>query len=213
MSLSQALQAHYSGVPVGQHREEDKLIEIVWRAEQLLRKSIDQLPDTSVPTATGKWVPLAHLVSAQIDFENGVRWRRNRFPAISIRADVAEGHLAPDVAAEIEPELEKIKSTLPPGYYIETGAAKEDAWIAQKSILIWIPLVVIVTLVLLMMQLHNLSRTFLVFMTAPLGVIGAAFALRLFGCAVRVCRPTRHYRAGRNDYAQFGHFGRPNRTR
>ncbi|MFA7335052.1 MAG: efflux RND transporter permease subunit [Kiritimatiellia bacterium] len=52
---------------------------------------------------------------------------------------------------------------------------------AQKSILIWIPLVLIVTLILLMMQLQNLSRTFLVFSTAPLGVIGAAFALLLFG--------------------------------
>ena len=31
-----------------------------------------------------------------------------------------------------------------------------------------------------MMQLQNLSRTFMVFSTAPLGVIGAAFALLLF---------------------------------
>lgn len=181
LNLSQALQAHYSGIPVGQYREQHKLIDIVWRAEKLLRTAVDQLPTISVPTASGKWVPLAHLVSSQIDFEDGIRWRRNRYPAISIRADVAEGHLAPDVAAEIEPELATVKATLPPGYSIETGAAKEDAWIAQKSILIWIPLVVIVTLVLLMLQLHNLSRTLLVFMTAPLGVIGAAFALLMFG--------------------------------
>src|SRR6185369_11278519 len=73
-----------------------------------------------------------------------------------------------------------IEEQLLAGYFIETGAAKEDAWIAQKSILIWIPLVVIATLVLLMVQLQNLSRTFLVFVTAPLGVIGAAFALLLF---------------------------------
>jgi multidrug efflux pump len=77
--------------------------------------------------------------------------------------------------------LEAIQKQLPTGYFIETGAAKEDAGTAQKSILIWIPLVVIFTLILLMMQLQNLSRTFLVFMTAPLGVIGAAFALKLFG--------------------------------
>jgi multidrug efflux pump len=78
------------------------------------------------------------------------------------------------------PKLQPIIDTLPIGYFIETGAAKEDAWTAQKSILIWIPLVVITTLILLMMQLQNLSRTFLVFITAPLGVIGAAFALLLF---------------------------------
>ncbi len=109
-----------------------------------------------------------------------MRWRRNRFPAISVRADVVDGKLAPDVAAQIIPQLKSIEAQLPAGYFIETGAAKEDAWIAQKSILIWIPLVVIATLVLLMVQLQNLSRTFLVFVTAPLGVIGAAFALLLF---------------------------------
>lgn len=180
-SLSQALQAHYTGIPVGQFREGDKLIDIVWRAHKNLRAAADELPDVAVRTANGKSVPLAQLVKFETVFEDGVRWRRNRFPAISVRADVADGMLAPDVAAQIVPKLQPIKDSLPAGYFIETGAAKEDAWIAQKSILIWIPLVVIATLLLLMMQLQNLSRTFLVFVTAPLGVIGAAFALLLFG--------------------------------
>ena len=180
-SLSQALQAHYSGVPVGQLREDDKLIDIVWRAKENLRVTADGLPNVTVRTANGRSAPLAQFVQFETVFEDGVRWRRNRFPAISVRADVADGMLAPDVAAQIIPQLKSIEAQLPAGYFIETGAAKEDAWIAQKSILIWIPLVVIATLVLLMVQLQNLSRTFLVFVTAPLGVIGAAFALLLFG--------------------------------
>ena len=180
-SLSQALQAHYTGIPVGQFREDDKLIDIVWRAQKDLRAAADELPNVTVRTANGRSAPLAQFVKFETVFEDGVRWRRNRFPAISVRADVVDGMLAPDVAAQIVPKLEPIKDSLPAGYFIETGAAKEDAWIAQKSILIWIPLVVIVTLILLMMQLQNLSRTFLVFVTAPLGVIGAAFALLLFG--------------------------------
>ncbi|MDT4289976.1 efflux RND transporter permease subunit [Methylomonas sp. MO1] len=180
-SLSQALQAHYAGIPVGQLREQDKLIDIVWRASPELRSAADELPDVAVRTANGKSVSLSQFVKFETVFEDGVRWRRNRFPAISVRADVADGMLAPDVAAQIVPQLEAIQKQLPAGYFIETGAAKEDAWTAQKSILIWIPLVLIVTLILLMMQLQNLSRTFMVFSTAPLGVIGAAFALLLFG--------------------------------
>jgi multidrug efflux pump len=179
-TLSQALQAHYSGIAVGQFREDDKLIDIVWRAQKNLRVTADGLPDVTVRTANGRSAPLAQFVKFETVFEDGVRWRRNRFPAISVRADVADGMLAPDVAAQIIPQLKSIEAQLPAGYFIETGAAKEDAWIAQKSILIWIPLVVIATLVLLMVQLQNLSRTFLVFVTAPLGVIGAAFALLLF---------------------------------
>ena len=180
-SLSQALQTYYTGLTVGQFREDDKLIDIIWRAEKNLRVAAHELPDVVVQTATGKSAPLAQFVKFETVFEDGIRWRRNRFPAISVRADVIDGALAPDVAGEIIPKLKPLQDQLPPGYFIETGAAKEDAWTAQKSILIWIPLVVIVTLVLLMIQLQNLSRTLLVFVTAPLGIIGAAFALLLFG--------------------------------
>ncbi|MDD5035592.1 MAG: efflux RND transporter permease subunit [Methylococcaceae bacterium] len=180
-SLSQALQAQYTGLMVGQLRDRDKLVDIVWRAQADQRTDTVGLEDVSVRTATGQSVPVAQLAKFETVFEEGIRWRRNRFPAVSVRADVVDGHLAPDVAAQILPKLKPIEDRLPPGYFIEVGAAKEDAWIAQKSILAWIPLVVIVTLILLMVQLHSLSRTFLVLITAPLGVIGAAFALLIFG--------------------------------
>jgi multidrug efflux pump len=180
LSLSQALQSHYTGVPVGQFREDDKLIDIVWRAKKEKRGAADELLDVAVRTGTGQAVPLAQLAQSETVFEDGIRWRRDRYPAVSVRADIVDGALAPEVASEILPQLDALKAELPPGYWIETGGAKEDAWNAQKSILVWIPLVVVATFLLLMVQLQNLSQTLLVFLTAPLGVIGAAFALLLF---------------------------------
>lgn len=180
LSLSQTLQSHYTGVTVGQFREDDKLIDIVWRAEKELRSAADELPNIAVRTGAGRTVPLEQLALFETVFEDGIRWRRDRYPTISVRADIIDGALAPDVASEILPQLDVLKAELLPGYFIETGAAKEDAWNAQKSILIWIPLVVVVTFLLLMVQLQNLSQALLVFLTAPLGVIGAAFALLLF---------------------------------
>ncbi|MCX7099035.1 MAG: efflux RND transporter permease subunit [Methylococcales bacterium] len=180
-SLAQALHSHYTGMTIGQFREGDKLIDIVWRSLKPQRDTADQLLNVAVRTSNGQAVPLAQLATLETGFEDGIRWRRNRFPAISVRSDIVDGSLAPDVASEILPQIEALRTELPPGYFIEVGAAKEDAGIAQKSILIWIPLVVVVTIVLLMLQLRNLSQTLLVFMTAPLGIIGAAFALLLSG--------------------------------
>jgi multidrug efflux pump len=180
LSLSLALQMHYTGIPVGQFREADKLIDIVWRSLKEQRVDANTLPDVAVRAADGRPVSLSQLVKSDIVFEDGIRWRRNRFPAISVRADITDGMLAPDVAAQIIPKLGAIQDRLPAGYFIEVGAAKENSWIAQKSILIWIPLVMVITLLLLMIQLQNLSRTWLVLLTAPLGIIGAAFALLLF---------------------------------
>ena len=66
---------------------------------------------------------------------------------------------------------------MPAGYLIEPGASLEASGIAQRSIFAWLPLVAAVTLFLLMAQLHSFRRTMLVFVTAPLGLIGAALAL------------------------------------
>lgn len=181
LSLAQALRGHYAGLPVGQFREGNELIDIVWRSEPQQRASADGLPEVSVQTGSGLAVPLSQLAQMETVFEDGIRWRRNRYPAVSVRADIVDGVQAPDVATEIIPALSALQAELPPGYFIETGAAKENAEIAQKSIFVWIPLVLVATFVLLMLQLQNLAQAFLVFLTAPLGVIGAAFALLLFG--------------------------------
>ena len=180
VSLSKALQAHYSGISVGQLREGNKLIDIVWRAQADERAAADGLPDVAVRTASGQAVPLSQLVKIETTFEEGIIWRRNRFPAISVQADVVDGAQGPDVARQVQAALKPFVTKLPAGYYVEAGAALEDSAIAQQSIFVWLPLVVVVTLVLLMAQLQNLSRTLLVFSTAPLGIIGAGFALHLF---------------------------------
>ena len=58
-----------------------------------------------------------------------------------------------------------------------SGASLEAAGIAQRSIFVWLPLVAAATLFLLMAQLQSFRRTMLVFITAPLGIIGAGIAL------------------------------------
>ncbi len=178
--VSAALQAHYSGMPLAQWRDGDQLIDIVWRAAAEERGAAENLPNILLPSASGAALPLAQIAKIRIDFEDSLRWRRNGLPTISARADVKDGYQPPDVAAEIDAGLRDIRNSLPLGYAVEVGAEKEDNDNAQASILVWIPLVVAVTLVLLMLHLHNLSRTCLVFLTAPLGVIGAGFALLLF---------------------------------
>lgn len=178
-SLSQTLQAYYTGVSIGKLRDGDKLIDMVFRAKDG-RDKPEALPNVVVQTANGKFVPLAQLVSIEARNEDGIRWRRNRYPAVTVRADIVDGKVASDVASEILGKLGPLIGQLPQGYHVEAGASKEDAWIAQKSIFVWIPLVMVVTLMLLMIELHNLSQVFLVYATGFWGVIGAGFNLLLF---------------------------------
>jgi multidrug efflux pump len=133
-----------------------------------------------VRTGTGRAVPLQQLGRLEPRFEEGVIWRRDRYPAVTVRADLVDGAEAPDVAKAIMKELQPTIDRLPPGYDVRAGGPLEDSGVAQRSIFVWLPLVLLTTLVLLMMQLHSVRRTFLVLVTAPLGLIGAAFALFIF---------------------------------
>src|SRR5262249_22973304 len=79
----------------------------------------------------------------------------------------------------ILPKLQSIKDALPYGYRIETGGAIEESAKANGALVAVFPVMAIAMLSLLMIQLQSFSRLALVFVTAPLGLIGATGALLL----------------------------------
>jgi multidrug efflux pump len=99
--------------------------------------------------------------------------------AITVRGDVVNGVQAPDVTNQILPKLKEISDSLQPAYRIETGGAVEESAKGNSSIFILFPVMVIAMLGLLMIQLHSFPRLVLVFLTAPLGIIGASFGLNV----------------------------------
>ena len=179
-SIAAALQSQFSGITIGQYREANRLIPIVWRGTRQEHDHFEALQTTQVRTASGASLPLAQLAHVESGFEDGVIWRRDRFPTVTVRCDVAADVQGPDLMRELSAALGPLSASLPAGYFIEEGASIEASSIAQRSIFVWLPLVAVVTLILLMAQLHSFSRTMLVFSTAPLGIVGAAFALLIF---------------------------------
>jgi multidrug efflux pump len=134
----------------------------------------------SVPTSNGQSVPLAQIGRIEYGFEDGVIWHRNLLPTITVRGDVYGGTQPASVMGEILPTLEAIRAELPNGYLLQSGGTIEDAGRGQASVVAGVPLFVLVVLSLLMIQLRSFSRTLLVFLTAPLGLIGVVLFLLLF---------------------------------
>ena len=99
--------------------------------------------------------------------------------AITVRSDVSDGVQAPDITNQIWPQLKEIRNHLEPAYRIEPGGAFEESAKGNASIFILFPVMVIVMLTLLMIQLQNFSRLLLVFLTAPLGIVGASLGLNV----------------------------------
>ncbi len=170
-----------SGTPIGQFREDNKLIDIVVRQPLEERATISVLNDTSIPTASGKSIPISQIARAHFVWEPGVVWREGREWAITAQCDVVDGIQGPTVSGQISEKLGALRASLPPGYQIVLAGAEADSKAAEASITANVPLVLFIVFTLLMLQLHSFSRALLVFLTGPLGVAGAAFALLLLG--------------------------------
>ena len=179
-SVSQTLQGVLSGVTVGQYRDKDRLIDIDVRAIPSERTDLSALGEINVRTASGRYVPLAQVGKIEQIFEEPIIWRRNRELTVTARSDIVDGVQAPDVSMAINPRLDAIRAKLPPGYRIDVGGAWEENSKAQVSINSGYPLMIALTLTLLMLQLQSFSLTFMVALTAPLGIVGVALALLLF---------------------------------
>ena len=170
-----------SGTTVTQFRERDKLIAVDLRSANGDRIHPDQIEQLAIPTPSGTAIPLAQLGHVVYGLEYGVIWERDRQPSITVQSDTRGGAQGLDVTNDIDSKLADIRSHLPVGYRVEVGGSVEQNEKAQGSINAQMPLMVIAVLTLLMLQLQSIGRTFMVVLTAPLGLIGVIAALLLFG--------------------------------
>ncbi|WP_299596151.1 efflux RND transporter permease subunit [uncultured Microbulbifer sp.] len=179
-SLSRALQGSLSGTAVGQYREDNELITVAVRGEERERQALAQLGNLAVQTDTGASLPLNQIATLDYGFEEGVIWHRDRLPTVTVRADIYGTQQPASVVAELWPQLQELRDTLPPGYLLEIGGSVEESARGQESVNAGMPLFVLVVFTLLMLQLRSFSLSTMVFLTAPLGIIGVTLFLLLF---------------------------------
>ena len=169
-----------SGAPATQIRRGEDLIDVTLRASAEERRALERLGDVHLFTRQGTVVPLSQVATPVPVFEEPVLWRRNRDMALTVRADVQDGIQGPFATRRIWPTLQPIVDSLPPGYRIEIGGASEETAKSDRALFAVFPLMTVVMLLFLMIQLQSFSRVALVFLTAPLALIGVVPALLLF---------------------------------
>ena len=191
--IAQILQAWLNGAALTQYREGDQLIDVVWRGGGSCdassatpavcgsdTRSLDRLLDLDIPLANGRHVPLAQVAKLVPVLEEGMIWRRNRLPAMTVRADTVEGVQPATASRRLDAQFDALRARLPPGYLIEMGGSIEESAKSINAIVAVVPLMLVGVVTLLMMQLQSISRTVMVLLTAPLGMIGVTIAVLLF---------------------------------
>jgi multidrug efflux pump subunit AcrB len=175
-SLASQLHTQLDGRTVTLLREDNRQVPLIARPASIDREHLEVL---ELYSEDGARVLLGQLGHFEVDFEEPVLRRIDRRALINVHADV-EGAQANDVTAALWAELQALRATLPPDRDILLGGSVEQSERADASIQALQPVMLSLMLLFIMLQMRSFIGTFVVVVTAPLGLIGAVAALLLF---------------------------------
>lgn len=179
--IGRTLQTLLSGFEVTSLREDTHDVGVVVRAAEEERGNLGNLGDLVIDVRNGAPIPVSQVARISYEAEEPILWRRNREMVLTVRSDVAQGVQAPDVTAALAPKMKELEASLPPGYRIDAGGAAEESAKANAALAKVFPVMFVVMMILIMLQMQSISKMVLVFLTFPLGLVGAVASLLLFG--------------------------------
>ena len=178
-TLASVFNTVISGRPVTQVRDDIYLVDVIARATDEQRVSIDTLRGLQVPLPNGRTVALSQFATFGYEQEYPLVWRRDRIPTLTVQADVVQGTLPETVVTALAPAIDKLSSNLPRDYHVAVGGTVEESKKSQASVNAVVPAMLLIMLTVLIFQLQSFQRLFLVLSVAPLGLIGVVGALLL----------------------------------
>ncbi|HEO9603363.1 TPA: efflux RND transporter permease subunit [Enterobacter ludwigii] len=179
-AVAQQLQFLLSGVPITSVREDIRSVQVTGRAAGDIRLDPAKIEGFTLVGNAGQRVPLSQIGEIEIRMEDPLLRRRDRTPTITVRGDIAENLQPPDVSTAIMKQLQPLVDSLPPGYRIEMAGSIEESGKATQAMAPLFPIMIALTLLIIILQVRSLSAMVMVFLTAPLGLIGVVPTLLLF---------------------------------
>ena len=174
------LQFLLSGAPITAIREDIRSVEVTGRAAGDVRLDPARLDALTLVGSDGQRIPLSQLGETEIRMEDPLLRRRDRTPTITVRGDIADGLQPPDVSTALSRELQPFITSLPPGYRIEQAGSIEESGKATQAMLPLFPIMIALTLLIIILQVRSMAAMVMVFLTAPLGLVGVVPMLLLF---------------------------------
>ena len=144
------------------------------------RNDLSRIRSLPVYAGTAGYVPLEQVATISYGAEEGLIWRRDLKPTITVEGTIRSG-TANDATQKAYDDTAAIRSSLPFGYSIEVDGDLENSQKSLGYLLKPVPVMVLLIMTLLMIQLRSVSLMALTLITAPMGVVGVAIAMLLLG--------------------------------
>ncbi|WP_047309874.1 efflux RND transporter permease subunit, partial [Rhodopseudomonas palustris] len=175
--IASTLNGILDGATITQVRDDIYLVNVLGRANDAERGSIETLRNLQLAGGSGQTVPLAAVATFRYELEQPTIWRRARLPTVTVKASVVDEVQPATVVEQLKQSVAEFSAKLPVGYSVAVGGAVEESGKSQAPIVAVVPIMLFVMATVLMIQLQSFQRLFLVFAVAPLALIGVVAAL------------------------------------
>ena len=173
--ISSVMASYFSGTVYSTFREGDEQIPIVLRASRNNRDSVEDLANLSI-AANGELISIDQVAEFRPQLEYSEIRRENQVRQIIISAK-SDSLAAGQLLERIQPSLDGLD--LGAGYSITIGGELEDTADVNGQLGGNLPYALGVMILALVFQFNSIRRTLITFMTIPIILIGAPFALML----------------------------------
>ena len=164
-----------AGETVSQVYNNGKAFNLVVRASEDNRGSIERIRDLMIDDAEGRKVPLSYVADVVSSMGPNTINRENVKRKIVISANTSGRDLrsvVDDIRKRVDDEIR-----LPEGYHIEYGGQFESEQAASRTLLLASLMSIVVIFLLLYVQFKNGVQSAIILLNLPLALIGGVFVL------------------------------------
>jgi len=161
----------------------DRKIDVLVRAQQSDRASINELQQLIINPEAERPVPLSAIASVEVTNGPGEIRRVAQQRVAIVSANLNYGDLG-EAADDIRQTLSE--TTLPPGIFAQIGGQNEEMSDSFRSMMFALALAVFLVYLVMASQFESLLHPFIILFTIPLALVGAILALYLTGTTISV---------------------------
>ena len=179
--INNAILAGTTGLPVGEFRDGNKSLAILFGLVPEERHKIESLHALPIwaPSAN-EAVSIGSLISnVELSYEDNIIMRRNRRRVLTVASDVILGGNTSEMQERIRSKIEAIP--LPVGYEFEWGGEDESQQDAMSGMSkLFLPCLMLMFTIMVFL-FNGFKQPFIIFISIPLIVIGVVLGLVLAG--------------------------------
>ena len=154
-----------------------KSFNLIVRADEKSRRTMDNIKSLIIDTEDGRKVPLTDVATVESSMGPNTINRENVARKIVISANCSGrdlGSVVDDIRERIDEHIE-----LPEGYHIEYGGQFESEQAASRILLLTSIVSILIIFLLLNAQFRNARESGVILLNLPLALIGGVFAIAL----------------------------------